>query len=94
MNEKETHITPYSTYAIILVILLFFTLVSVGVTNYHLGAFTVALALIIASVKVAIVLSYFMHLRSENLFLKLIVAGVFLLFALVIVVTFSDYLYR
>lgn len=94
MKNTTSHITEYSTYAIILVILLVLTTLSVVVTGYHLGAFSVGIALLIASVKVATVISYFMHLRSENLFLKIAVSGVFVLFALIIIITFFDYLFR
>jgi cytochrome c oxidase subunit IV len=94
MNETSPHITGYITYVIVLTFLLVMTFLSVAVTSYHLGSFTVALALIIASIKVTVVLNYFMHLKSESLFLKLCVSGVFLLFALVIIITFIDYLYR
>lgn len=94
MEEHKQHVTSYLTYGVILVFLLVMTFLSVAATNYHLGSFTVALALTIASIKVAVVLFYFMHLKSENLFLKLAVAGVFLLFILVIVITFIDYSFR
>jgi cytochrome c oxidase subunit 4 len=59
-----------------------------------LGTFTVALALLLASAKVTIVLTYFMHLKFENLLLRLMVGGVFLLFAIVIAITFIDYYFR
>jgi cytochrome c oxidase subunit IV len=94
MKNTTSHITGYSTYAIILVILLALTTLSVVVTGYHLGALSVGIALLIASIKVATVISYFMHLRSENLFLKIAVSGVFVLFALIIIITFFDYLFR
>lgn len=77
-----------------LVILLILTTISVLVTGIHLGPVTVAVALLIASVKVAIVITQFMHLKFENLFLKLAVSGVFTLFALVILITFIDYFFR
>jgi hypothetical protein len=35
-----------------------------------------------------------MHLKSENLFMKLMVTGVFVLYALVIIITFIDYYFR
>jgi caa(3)-type oxidase subunit IV len=54
----------------------------------------VAVALIIACVKVATVLINFMHLKFENLFLKLLVTGVFVMFTLVIILTFVDYYFR
>ena len=94
MENSEKHITPYSLLAKILVILLTLTFITVAITGIHLGPLTVAVALIIASVKVALVLIYFMHLKYESRFLQLMVSGVFLLFALVIVITFIDYLLR
>jgi cytochrome c oxidase subunit 4 len=94
MNTKEHHISPYSLYVKVLITLLLLTALSVLVTEISFGSFSVAVALLIASVKVTAVLLYFMHLKSESLFLKLLVAGVFLLFALVIIITFIDYLLR
>jgi cytochrome c oxidase subunit IV len=94
MKNTTSHITGYSTYAIILVVLLLLTTLSVVVTGYHLGAISVGIALLIASFKVAAVLSYFMHLRSESKFLKVAVSGVFVLFGLVVIITFFDYLFR
>lgn len=74
--------------------LLILTTLSILAIKIHIGAFTVALALLIASVKVTIVLTYFMHLKFENLLLRLMVGGVFLLFAIVIAITFIDYYFR
>ena len=94
MKQGEVHISSYFSHGIVLVILLVLTTISVLVTGWHLGALTVAVALVIASVKVFTVLTYFMHLKSESLFLKLLVTGVFVLYGLVIIITFIDYLLR
>lgn len=94
MKNDEKHISSYASLTVVLAILLFLTTISVLVTGFHLGAFTVAMALIIASVKVFIVLTQFMHLRFENRFLRLAVIGVFVLFALVTIGTFIDYFFR
>lgn len=94
MKNDEKHISSYSSLTAVLVILLFLTTTSVMVTGFHLGALTVAVALIIASVKVFIVLTQFMHLRFENRFLRMAVIGVFVLFALVTISTFIDYFFR
>ena len=94
MKDDKPHISSYSSLAIVLVILLILTTISVLVTGIHLGPLTVALALVIASTKVAIVLTQFMHLRFESMFLRLAVTGVFVLFALVIIITFVDYFFR
>ncbi len=94
MENHDNHITSYSLNWTVLLGLLILTTLSVLAVNIHLGAFTVALALLIASVKVTIVMTYFMHLKYESIMLRLMAGGVFLLFAAVIVVTFSDYYFR
>jgi cytochrome c oxidase subunit 4 len=94
MKQGEIHISSYFSHAVVLIILLTLTTISVSVTGWHLGALTVAVALIIASFKAGTVITYFMHLKFENLFLKLLVMGVFVLYALVIIITFIDYLLR
>ncbi len=94
MKHEEKHISSYSSLAIILVVLLSLTAISVWVTGFHFGSLAVVIALVIASVKVRTVITYFMHLKFENRFLKLMVTGVFGLFALVIIITFVDYYFR
>jgi cytochrome c oxidase subunit IV len=94
MDNHETHISSYSSHAIVLIVLLILTTISVMVTGFHLGAFSVAIALIIASIKVRTVISYFMHIRFESLFMKLMVSAVFVIFGLIIIITFIDYLLR
>ncbi len=94
MKDEKQHISSYASLTVVLIILLTLTTISVLITGIHLGPVTVAVALLIASVKVAIVITQFMHLRFENMFLKLAVSGVFTLFALVILITFIDYFFR
>ena len=94
MKNHDTHISSYSLNWTVLLILLLLTTTSVLAIKFHFGALTVLVALLIASVKAAIVLTYFMHLKFENLLLRLMVVGVFLLFAIVIVITFIDYYFR
>ena len=94
MNNETPHVSGYTSHAIVLIVLLTLTTISVLATGWHLGAFTVTVALLIASIKVRTVITYFMHLKFENLFLKLLVTGVFVLYALVIIITFIDYFLR
>jgi cytochrome c oxidase subunit 4 len=94
MENNKHHITPYSSHLSILIILLVLTLTSVLVTQIHFSTFSVGIALIIASVKVSLVLIFFMHLKYESKMIKGMVAGVFSLFILVVIVTFIDYLLR
>jgi cytochrome c oxidase subunit 4 len=94
MKNEETHISSYTSHAVVLIVLLILTMISVLVTGIHLGAFSVAAALIIASIKVRTVISYFMHVRFESLFMKLMISAVFVIFGLIIIITFIDYLLR
>jgi cytochrome c oxidase subunit 4 len=91
MKNGDTHISSFTSHAIVLIVLLTLTFVSVSVTSYNLGAFSVTIALAIASVKVATVIANFMHVKHEGLFIKLMISGVFVLYALVIIITFIDY---
>ena len=94
MKNHDNHITSYTLNGTVLLILLLLTSITILAIKFHFGAFTVAVALIIACVKAAIVLTYFMHLKFENLLLRLMVGGVFLLFAIVVGITFIDYYFR
>jgi cytochrome c oxidase subunit 4 len=94
MKNDHPHISSYTSHGYVLIALLTLTFISVTVTGIHLGAYAVAIALIIASIKVATVITYFMHMKFESLFLKLMITGVFAIFALVIIITFIDYYFR
>lgn len=94
MKKHDDHISSYNLNWTVLLVLLMLTTISILAIKMHLGAYTVALALVLASIKVTIVLTYFMHLKFENLLLRLMVGGVFLLFAIVIAITFTDYYFR
>jgi len=94
MKNHDNHITSYTLNGTVLLVLLLLTTTSILAVKLHFGAFTVAVALILASVKSVIVLTYFMHLKFESLLLRLMVGGVFLLFAIVVVITFIDYYFR
>ena len=94
MKNEEAHVSSYTSHVIVLIALLALTAISVGATEWHFGAFTVAVALIIASIKVATVIINFMHVKHESLFIKAMVGGVFVLLALVIIITFIDYYLR
>ena len=94
MSENITHEISYKTLFIVLIILLTLTATTVAVTSFNLHVWNVVLALLIASTKVYIVLRYFMHLKYEETFLKVFVAMVFSLFAVILIITFLDYFYR
>lgn len=94
MNNQTGHISSYSLNGRVLIILLLLTMTSVLAISFHLGALTVALALLIATVKGGIVMTYFMHLKFEYPLLRILAIGVILFYISIILATFTDYLYR
>ena len=92
-NEKN-HIISYQQFLIVLAVLIMLTLISVAVTQIHLGALTVFIALLISSIKSAFVLRIFMHLKFENKMFAIMVVGVVLLIAVTILITLFDYFFR
>lgn len=94
MENEKNYIVPYRTFLYVLALLIILTLTSVAITQIYLGALTVVLALVIAAVKSSFVLRIFMHLKSEKKMFSYLVLAVVLLIAVVIIITFLDYLYR
>ena len=94
MSEEKVHISTYTSHALVLIALLALTALSVTIADMHLGFISVAVALLVASVKGSTVLAYFMHLKYESTFWKAMVIGVFVVYTLVIILTFFDYSFR
>jgi cytochrome c oxidase subunit 4 len=94
MDKEKAHITEYNVYGKVLLTLLVLTTITITVTWIDLAAWSVLIALVIASVKVGIVLTYFMHLKFESSLYRVLVIMVLTIFAMVILLTFFDYLFR
>lgn len=93
-NDEKQHIVPYRTFLLVLLALLAFTFISIVVTSYDLGPVTVLTALLLATFKTILVLTYFMHLKYDVKMFAILVAAVLALIAVVIFITFLDYLFR
>ncbi|MFC2114997.1 cytochrome C oxidase subunit IV family protein [Bacteroidota bacterium] len=93
-NNEKPHIVPYRIFILVLMALLVFTLISIGVTSYNLGPFTVLIALLLATAKTVLVLTYFMHLKYDEKMFAILAAAVLILIGVVIFITFLDYLFR
>jgi cytochrome c oxidase subunit 4 len=93
MENEKHHIVPYRSYVVILLLLLVLTFLSVAITNIDLGSLTVAGALLLASIKSSLVLIYFMHLKFDQPYIRIMVGFVFVLFVAVLVITLMDYIF-
>lgn len=94
MTTEVKHITEYQVYAKVLIGLLVLTTFTILVPWLDLTAFTALIALVLASTKAGIVMTYFMHLKVEYILLKILVIMVLAIYLSVILLTFSDYIFR
>ncbi len=94
--EEEFHVTPYRTYIIVWVGLVILTGLTYTVAvRLQAEEWAVLVALAIAGTKSGLVLSYFMHLKSERLTIfKVIIPLVMAVFLVFILLTFSDLAFR
>lgn len=94
MEKEKHHIVSYKTYLWILIALVVMTFMSIGITKINLGEYSVLGALIFATIKSVLVLTWFMHLKFDKPFIRLMVGFVFMVFLAVIFITFLDYYFR
>jgi cytochrome c oxidase subunit 4 len=93
--EEEIRKARYKTYALVWIILVILTGMTFSVAGMELGKWTVLIALAIAGTKSGLVLNYFMHLRSEKLFIfRVIIPLVISVFLVFILLTFADLAFR
>ena len=93
-NQDKPHVLSYAKLAVVLVILLILTGVTVGVSYVHLGFFNVPVALGIACLKVTFVLLFFMHLKYEGPIIVLSLIGTVSFLMIMISFTFWDVAFR
>lgn len=94
MEKEKQHIVPYKVYLYILIALIILTFMSIGITQINLGSYSVLGAMIFSTIKSGLVLTWFMHLKFDQPFLRFMVFFVFMVFLALIFITFLDYYFR
>jgi len=92
INTEHSH--GYGIYVLVWLGLLTLTGLTVAVAGINIGGFTVATALIIASVKAYLVLIIFMHLRSESKMFRVFVLVALFFLVISFILLFSDYSFQ
>jgi len=85
------HSHSYGIYILVWLGLMALTALTVVIAGMNIGRFTVVTALIIASFKAYLVLTIFMHLRSETKTFLVFVIVALLFLGISFVLLFSDY---
>ena len=96
--EKEhrgpDHIVSYATYVYVWAALLVLLAATIAVARIEFTTYGVVINLLIASVKAALVVAFFMHLKYEGRFLRGLLIMALCTLAAIIALTFSDVWYR
>lgn len=94
MEQPRPHAVPARTFIIVWACLIALTGVTVFVAGLHLGRLSILAAISIASVKAGLVLWFFMHLKYESRFFKLLLLVPVATLAVIIGLTFFDIWFR
>jgi len=94
-NQEHSNHTPgYGIYILVWLALLTLTAITVAIAGINIGRFTVATALIIAVIKSYLVLTVFMHLKSESKVFKIFVGVAIFFLAISFTLLFTDYSFQ
>ena len=89
-GTRKHHTLPLSLYYKVFGALIFFTVLTVGISYMNLGSASVYVALFVAVIKAGLVIGFFMHLKYDDRLYSLV--GVIVLFFVICFfgLTFSD----
>jgi cytochrome c oxidase subunit 4 len=94
MQNEKNHITENIVYIKTWVVMLLLTALNLTVATVTHRKWIAGVIVLISVIQAAIALNWFMHLRWDNRLFRVLVIGVFLLYAVVLVITFIDYSFR
>jgi len=92
--HAHAHEVSYGTYIMVWLGLVALTAITVTIAGIHLGSVTLIAALMIASIKTILVVSYFMHVRFDNMTIKVFIYVCLVIFIIIMLLTFSDLSFR
>jgi len=92
--ENHSHTVGYGTYVMVWLGLVALTAITVTVAGMHLGSLTLIAALMIACIKTTLVAYYFMHVKFDNMVIKVFIMVCLLIFLTFWILTFSDLSFR
>jgi len=93
-RENAPRIAQPGTLVIVWAALIGLLGLTIAVAKLHVTSWSVVLNLLIATGKAALVLVFFMHLRSESRFVKVMLGVTVAALTVIIILTFSDVWFR
>jgi cytochrome c oxidase subunit 4 len=86
----HAHISPWQFYVKIFVVLVCLTLLTIGVAYIHLGKLNLIVAIVIATIKASLVVTFFMHLKYDSKFNALMFLSALLFIGVFFAYTMND----
>lgn len=84
------HPIPVPVLLAVFFALVFLTIVTVAQANFDFGSFDIAIVMVIATIKAALVMAFFMHLAYDKPFNIIVFMSSFVFVALFVIFTLSD----
>ena len=84
------HVTSSKTFMTVLLALLFLTIITVAASRVDFGSANLLIAMLIASVKAALVIAIFMHVKWDTAINKIVFLSSFLFLSLLLIFTLAD----
>jgi len=94
MSKISPHTATYFDYIKIGIILLVLTALNITMAGFANSEIISGIIIAISSIQAIITLIWLMHLDLDSKLMRIFVAGVFILFIIVIIITFFDYNFR
>lgn len=94
-EHSATQHVSVGTYWTVFALLMVLLIVTIAVAFFiHAGDLNLIIALVIATIKAALVVLFFMHVKYASRLTKIFVCAAFLWLAILFALTFADYLTR
>lgn len=93
-GRVHAHVSSVRFYVGVFVALILLTLATIAVGSVHLGPTNLAIAVIIASAKAALVVTFFMHLAHDRRFNAILLISALLFIGVFFAYTFNDTQHR
>ena len=93
-GQVHAHVAPVSFYAKVFGTLIGLTVVTVSAANIDLGPANLPIAILIATIKASLVVTFFMHLKDDRRFNALVFLSALLFGAIFLTYTLNDTAHR
>ncbi len=93
-KQHKEHMIPYGTYVLVWLSLISLTVLTVTIAGIEIGRLALFVALAIAAIKSTLVISYFMHIKFDDLIFKFFLLVALVTLASIFILTATVFFFR